>query len=286
MSIIHSTKPCPFNFTPWLLKNIDRLYAGHGCVMAITAKGEVLQQVSDGSLAADTDQWKHIKSISISRIFSALAVGLTEEGTCVVSQNALKHACACTGVSVGETKEAIQSLKNIVEVLVSDAVFALDSFGKVHHVPLSKTDAYKEVDAWQDIRHLAAGNQDSVLGITKSGNVLCAGANLSHAKEKLESLQGVLDICAMGSECEQITVALADERTVDWDGKDLQISHSGKWPVFSSGCLFTAVSLKDGRVKCLPYNYMEGVERIEKAPIHSLAIGTDENYFPAFAVWN
>lgn len=286
MKKIHCTKPCPFNFFNWQLQNVDKIFAGHGCVMALTSQGKVLQQVLDRELAADTRCWNSIKSISISRCFPALAVGLTEEGACVISKNALKHACDCTGMNATKIQNELQSLNRITEILVSDSIFALDCCGKVHCIPLTAGDDYKEVTSWSDVQHLAVGSQNSVFGITKNGTVLCAGSNLKGAKQHLEQLQGVVDVCAMGGECETVLLALSDGRVVDLSEKDQGITHVGAFPVFQSNFLLTAVNLGENKVKCLAYNYMEGLEEIEKAEIHSLAIGTDENLFPAFAVWN
>ncbi len=285
-------KHCPFRFWNWQTKKIIKIYAGNSCVMAINADGKVFQKVLDEKLAARTEYWNNMKSIAISQMFPALAIGLAKDGSCMASKRALRHCCAITGRNFDTVNEQIRSLKGIVELAVSDAVFALDRFGRVHHIPLWKEDVYAEVSTWRNVRHIAVANQDAVFGITESGSIECAGANISNGldgnrKDALASFKNAVDICALGSECEKIMIALSDGRTVDYNGGDLKIEHSGIWPVFTSNSLLTCIRSEKKSVRCIAYGSCgckDAVRKLEKSGASDIAIGMDEKFFP-FVVW-
>lgn len=292
MSKIFHNKTCPFRFWDWRFKSVKHIYAGRSCVMAITDKGEVLQKVTDEALAAQTEYWKNVKSISISQLFPALAVGLVNDGTCMISKKALRYCCSITGQSFDYINEQVESLKHIVKIAVSDAVFALDSFGMVHHIPLWKNDVYTEVNNWQDIVHIAVGSQDSVFGITRNGSVVCTGGNCTNGpfgnmQNKLSAYQNVIDICAMGSECEHVMLALSDGRLINFNGNDMNAVHCGKNPVFHGNFLFSAIRLNGNALRCKMYGYYgceEVVRIIETTSIREIAAGVYDSSC-VFAVW-
>ncbi len=291
MSKIYHNETCPFNFDDWQTKNIRNIFAGNSCIMAITDSSEVLQKVADEKLAENTQYWRNIKTISISQCFPALAVGLTDYGTCIISSNALMDCCKITGQSFNYIDSEIRSLKNIVEIAVSDAIFALDSFGYVHHIPIWNKDAYKAVDNWRNISHIAVGNQDAVFGITDCGKVVCAGGNFKTGlfgnTPQLSEFENVTDICAMGAESNELILALANGKIVNSYGNDMNIEHCGQFPVFHNNYLFTAIRLKNHKIKCHSYMYCDRkdvLEKIETSEILDISTGVDTSY-SFFVVW-
>ena len=209
--MIH-TKDCPFSFLDWPARKISRLFAGNSCVMALTEDGKVLQKTLDPDLAIRPEFWTRITDIAISQCWPALAVGLVSDGTCMVGKRALRRCCEIREISFETVNAQVKALKDIVEIRVSDAIFALDKAGRVHHIPLDREDRYQEVAGWENIRHIAVGNQEAVFGIDGKGRVHCAGANLTEGphgdmRPRLAALEGVRDICAMGSECEMILLS-------------------------------------------------------------------------------
>jgi hypothetical protein len=290
--LLHN-KSCPFDFLDWRKEKIKKLHAGKSCVMAITDNESVLQKVLDENLAARTEYWNNIKSISISQTFPGLAIGLVNDGTCMVSKRALRHCCRITERNFDEINEQIKSLKGIIELIVSDAIFALDHFGIVHHIPLWKKDEYKDISTWCNINHIAVGNQSSVFGITQDGTIVCAGGNTSNGprgnlKKSLATIEHVVDICVLGSECEEIMIALSDGRIVDSTGNDYNIQHIGKWPVFTNNFLLASIRSNGERIKCKEYGccYIDKdtTTKIEKSKVSDIVIGTDDSSAP-FVVW-
>ena len=109
------TKNAPLSFFDWRMKNIVSIYAGHSCVMAITKNGEVLQRVLNKELAARTEYWKNIRSISVSQSYPALAVGLVKDGTCIIGKKVARYYCKNFGGNFEQVNSSIKELKDIAE---------------------------------------------------------------------------------------------------------------------------------------------------------------------------
>ncbi|MBE5779282.1 MAG: hypothetical protein E7331_08115 [Clostridiales bacterium] len=291
-SIIYHDECCPFDFRDWTRYDIEKLYAGNDCVMAITYGGQVLQKVVRNEYAAMLFYWNNIKSISISQLFPALAVGLIADGTCVIAKRPLIHCCEVGNNQFEAVYEQLKRLRNIVEIVVSDAIFALDRYGKVHHISLWREDDYVAVEAWSNIKHIVAGNQNSVFGITNSGSVLCAGANTicgpyGDLNKTLQAFHNVVDICAMGSECEKPLLALSDGRIVDMYGETIVNGHVGTGQIFTGNHLFTVAKMKNEKYMVLPYdNAISVSEKLSSTSnVRSIAVGSIGCGYPAFCVW-
>lgn len=284
MAGVTATQSCPFSFVEWFFKDITAVYAGKGCVMAMTGQGEVLQKVSNPDLAARMEYWTNIQEIAISQCFDSLALGLEKDGTCMVAKRALRRCCEITGVSFDWVNSQIRELKQIVKICVSDAIFALDSRGKVHCIPLTRQHDYHGVASWENIVHICAGNQCSVFGITAEGKVLCAGHNCvagprGDLREKLASCRDVADICSLGSEGERVVLAFRDGTAADLSGEPIL---SGIADRFQSNFCLGAVLRRDGTLDFIPYHYpqTEDLEKLKNKPIKSFAVGLTENYNP------
>lgn len=280
---------CPFDLSDWSCEKLSRVYAGAGCAMALTEDGRVLQKVSDEGVAARLDYWKNICDISVSQCFSGLSVGLVKDGTCMVSKRALRRCCELTGGSFDAINSRIKALTDIVQVCVSDAIFALDAFGRVHKILLGRRDAYPQVERWEDIARLAVGSQDLVIGITRAGKLLCDGGNSLRGphgdlRPQLAACNGVVDVGIMGSEGERLLLALEDGSVADHRGNVLQLRHKGCGQVFCGNFLLCAILRENDSLGFVPYcSAPEEWDALTKLPADSFAVGLTESYAP-FAI--
>ena len=192
-----------------------------------------------------------------------------------------------TEKSFALVKKEIKDLHHIVEIAVSDAIFALDAFGDVHHIPLQRTASYIEVTNWSGIRHIVTGVQNSVAGITDDGTVVFAGENHSgldtHLSKAAENDCRIIDLCLMGAECTQAMIALSNGKIINTRADNVTLAHCGKFPVFQNNYLLTAVHLKSNKIKCIPYHNMKDIQKIENASICAISIGLHDDQ--PFAVY-
>lgn len=279
MSILLTTGHISFPVMTWRFMKLRKVFAGNGCVMALTERGEVIQRVADKELAADLKRWQGVEDIAISQCFPALAVGLREDGTCIVSEPALRRCCEIRGVNVGEVLRLIDSWRDIVQVQVSDAIFALDRFGRVHCAALGDAGQYRDVEAWRSVARISAGSQCAVFGVTADGTVLCAGHNSvagphGDLRAKLEGVTGVADICATGAECQKLLLAYRDGTVKDLYGSTYGRKHAGR-DVFVSNFTVAAIRQADGTAVFDPYWFpeTESLQALQGRPLRSCAMG-------------
>lgn len=202
-----------FDMKDWEKESISKVFAGNGCIMALTDKGKVLQKTDNPNTAANVDYWRNIKQISLSKLIPGLAIGLNADGTCEISEKALYNS-GYSGYRTNSIYDTVMQLKNIVQVEVSDTLFALDYHGNVlcSEGAFSK---YYGVNHWNGVRRIVTGLQDSVFGITLDGRILYAGANVQRGPhgdigKYTSSLSGVRDIYPTGSECEDLFIVFND----------------------------------------------------------------------------
>lgn len=287
MSKLIRTKSCPFSLLSWRFHKITKVYAGSECIMALTENGHVLQKVTRPELAEDTAAWGNIRDISVSQLFPGLAMGITHDGTCVITKPGLQHCREITGIRVSDVLRFVDSLRDIVKVCISDAIFALDRYGKVHYMPLSRQDDYQAVSQWQTITHIAVGSQGSVFGITAQGTVLCAGAGCVRGprgdlRETLSGYRDVVDICGLGSECNRVVLALTDGTLADTDGLLPLPAHKGKTGVLQGNCFIHGVLCREDTLEFIPYHYPnpEELEAFRGKRITSFAAGFADGFQP------
>ena len=84
------TKKIPFSLKDWKNKKIVSVTAGADCIMAITKDGEVLQKITEEHAAAATKFWKNIKDIAVSKVCPGIAIGLVNDGTCMIAKKPLR----------------------------------------------------------------------------------------------------------------------------------------------------------------------------------------------------
>ena len=277
------TQDCPFNLSDWPAEKIKKLFAGHGCVMALTDEGEVLQKTLDPALSIRPEYWTRITDIAISQYWPALVVGLVSDGTCMVAKRALRRCCEIRGISFDAVNEQIKALKDIVAVRVSDAIFALDKTGRVHHIPLDRDDDYKSVDSWENIVRIAVGSQCSVFGIDEAGHVHCAGANVSQGphgdlRPRLAAQEGVVDVASMGSEGELLLLMKEDGSVEDLNGGACEIPGAEALG-FCGNFLLTTVLGADRQLYSCRYLGSREWEKTDRR-VRSAAVGLDDQYMP------
>lgn len=278
-----------FDMSDWKNENIRKVYAGANCIMALTADGRVLQKVTDREFAARTEYWKNITDIAISGCCKGLAIGLVSDGTCMVSKRPLD--CFCEK-SYDKTRinDVVKSWSNIVEVAASDALFALDKYGKVHYVCIRRGyDDYAKTRNWENVVHIATGSQNSVFGVTADGRVLAAGGNcvggalgflkISH----LANLKDAVDVCAAGSECESIYIAHKDGTVDDLRNKKVVQGCKNSVGVLKGQFNGALIQKADGRLEVAPYFGCGDYSGFESYKVSSFAVGNTD-YGPLFAI--
>lgn len=213
-----------FNMSDWENESLTKVFAGANCIMALTADGRVLQKTDSVDISARTKYWRNIKTIAISGWLPGAALGLLEDGTCMISKRPLRRYCEGNGFSVyfNKINDTVKSWHDIKEIAVSDAFFALGQDGRVRYVPFHPhDDYYSTVSCWSDIDHIVTGLQSSIIGITKDGKVLASGGNMNSRRN--DNMTNVKSACCMGSECEVVYYLLKDGTVVSNYGTLLDI---------------------------------------------------------------
>ncbi len=231
------TKNIGFNMRDWKKESIVKVFGGNDCILAVTSDGRTLQKTKEPDLAVRTEYWTRIKDISLSSWMRCHAIGLVSDGTCLVAKRALRYLCELykeqhDSIPFDIVNSEVKSWKDIVQTAVSDSYFALDKYGRVHVASASRNNQneYASVSEWRNVKRIVTGPQNSVFGITRDGRILCAGENLIHGPHgsgypsELAKLSGVYDLCAMGSECEDILIAMKDGTLLNYRGEILPVT--------------------------------------------------------------
>lgn len=236
------TKSTPFSMKDWNKESPVKIAAGADCVMAVTADGRALQKITSPENAARTEYWINIRDLALSKSVPGMAVGLVNDGTCMISKRPVRRLCGDDDEGkrrFDRINNEVRSWKNIVQVAVSDTFFALDSGGRVHFAPVFCGDDYKDALSWEGIVRIVPGNQNSLFGITAEGKIVSAGYNLTQGphgdvRDALAGLTDVTDICALGSECEEIIYAAGDGTVRSLSGRVIAEGCAGCAPLMDS----------------------------------------------------
>ena len=221
-----------FSMNDWETESIRKVFAGTGCIMAITDDGRVMQKIVDKDIAARTQYWTRIQQIALSKWAAGVAIGLVSDGTCMISKRPIR-AGVYSGRNFEWVNDTVKSWHDIVQVAASDSFFALDSTGNVHYAYFSYRreyeDNYRSVTSWRNVCKIVTGSQDSVFGVTTDGRVLCAGAGCmrgpyGNLQRKLDLITDAVDVYPTGAECQVIVIAKSDGSLVDHDGRVLTYS--------------------------------------------------------------
>lgn len=267
----------PFSLADWKREEITRIWAGCECIMALTADGRVLQKITDADLAARTQSWTRIREIAVSTCIPGVCIGLVQDGTCLIAKRPVRKFSH----RFEQVNNAVKSWHDIRQVAASDALFALDSQGKVHYVNLSAGyDDYRAVSQWEKVVRLVAGSQNAVFGITGDGRVLCAGSNCLHGphgnlQETLQGMTGVKDLYATGSECEKITLIFSDGRIAAIGGDAMDITSCSTFPITASHPLVGVLRDDQGYLHFDMYTspVPKAFRKLEKYPVTDFAAG-------------
>lgn len=204
-----------FDMFDWQSESIVCVAAGSDCVLALTADGRVLtksfllgREEKKPSLwqklmrlcgLAPAEDWKRVKHLAVSGT-NGVAVGLLMNGTCVVRRVGTSSE-KLNAELYRKAQNTVLSWKNIVSVAISDAIFGLDSFGRVYCAPLSWQSSYRETAEWRNIVRLVSGGKGQIFGITSDGHVAVCGGELSKSRKRaLESLRDAVDLGICGRE--------------------------------------------------------------------------------------
>ena len=212
---------------------IQKLAAGSNMLVAITAEHRIRHVASDPDLGLREQYWTRVVDIAISRTYEGMCVGLIEDGTCMLGKRALRRVTAANYDSpqrqdreFKRINDTVKSWRNVIQLAVSDAIFALHRDGTVSCCEFSRPftePEYKDVQSWRGVRKLVVGNQCSVAGITDDGTILVDGFNLIRNQDRIASgcrHIDIADIILGGSECERILFLDKEGRIRDTDGKD------------------------------------------------------------------
>lgn len=212
----------------WEQEHLIALFGGGSCLMAMTRDGRILRKTQTKSPFPYLDNWlQHdIFKITVGSLFSDFAIGLTRNGACIpMTEKWMAHwwkSCASDYREYSHRYEKptnmpdsyenavrkIRNLKNIRQVLISDAVFALDWFGFVHYIPFPRSsELYHEVHNWRNVIRLIATPEANIFGITADGRVLAAGHSTGdhgpkgNVRDKIDALTDVAGFVPEGPEC-------------------------------------------------------------------------------------
>ena len=216
MSRLLYTNNIPFDMNDWNEKQIKDIFAGKNCIMAITESGETLQKISNQEFMSRTQYWTRIKQIGISKWAEGAAIGLVEDGTCLIAKKPIRLMCEERRLNFEHINDTVKSWKDVVQVAASDAFFALRSDGTVRYVSFCERyqAEYEEIKEWQEIIRIVTGAQNSIFGITKNGKILAAGTNVMNIKSHLSKFDNVVDAYPVGSECTDMYVLTTDGSVV------------------------------------------------------------------------
>lgn len=299
MGRIIYTENIGYNLRTWRCEPIKRVFAGTGCIMALTSDGKALKEPEPPFFNAKPPQYvwqEYIQDISISKWSVGMAIGLTIDGTCVIAEQPQRRISQDYGrFSFATIRDQVKSWSNIVQVAVSDTYFALDCNGNVHMAAIdSRTkDDYSEVTCWSNVGRLVTGTQSSVFGITNDGRLLCAGCALQRGPHGdighiLSSKRDVMDVFPTGGECQKLLIAYRDGTVEDLEGNilpikvaNIQKTNDGK--VFD-GHFWYEVYILSSDHRLFKYVFSSLTPAFEDNPIiTSFAVG-DHDYQPPFVI--
>lgn len=214
------TQNIPFDMSDWENKQIKKVFAGENCIMAITETGETLQKIKNQDVMAKTQYWTRIKQIGLSKWAEGAAIGLVEDGSCLISKKIIREMSEEHRLNFDYINDTIKLWNNIVQVAASDAFFALHSNGTVSYVSFCERfqNEYKDVENWRNIRRIVTGTQNSIFGITNNGEILAAGYNSRNIQGRISQYNNVVDIYPTGSECEDLYILTSNGNVINLNG--------------------------------------------------------------------
>ena len=259
------TANMPFSMEDWAGLDIQKVAAGAGSVMVLTAGGEAFQKITSRHLAIREDYWYNLKDIALSKIFEGASIGLMNDGTCMIAKRFLRDYLRGQNrrdTDFYDINNTVSSWKDIVQVACSDAYFALSAQGHVYCAAFTPDHGdYFELRSWENVRKIVAGSsQHAIFGITRDGKVLCAGRNCTQGpqgdiRKKLTRFESVVDIINSGSEGGQIYLVLRDGSLCNLDGQVLRRDCATEGQCLEGHYWVPAVRLADGSLTPIDWSF-------------------------------
>lgn len=301
MGKLIATSNCPFDLTPWQDMDIESVHAGVGAVMAITTTGHALQMTTNIATSYQSWYWHNIRSLSMSKVIPGAAIGLHQDGTCVLTQNPIQLDLSRHWDShpyfmkswFGSVIHQVHEWRDIVQVEMADAIFALDRNGRVHHAclpyPYEEKDWFKEADSWRDIVRIATGPQNALFGITSDGRVMATGGNPENngLKGALATFSDVTDLCVTGAESNHAYLLKKDGKVYNDRGEVEELPPVGgdRYPVFGSHFNYLVlVRARNGKLFPLDCNKDWLAEVRDWPPVRTFSMGYTDIYGSPFVV--
>ena len=288
------TSNTPFPLEDWADLNPKKIVAGMNCIMVLTEEGEAFQKISRPGLAIREDYWYDLKDIALSKSCEGAAIGLMNDGTCMISKRFLRTFLReqnCRDTDFHHINDTVKSWRNIVQVACSDAFFALDAEGRVHYMSFCRgTDGYYETRFWENVAKIVPGpTQHAIFGITREGRVLCAGRNCTQGPQggirgKLAKFENVADIAASGAEGSRVYLVLRDGTLVDPEGRVLRRDCAVQGRCLEGHYWLPAVRLATGSLAPIDWSCTGFLPEISGwAHVQDFALGNQE-WDPPFAL--
>lgn len=197
--------------------DIQKVVAGGNMIVALTAEHRIRHVASNPALRLREQYWTRVVDIAISRAYEGMCVGLIEDGTCMLAKRALRSITAgnydtpqIQNREFERINDTVKSWTDVIQLAVSDAIFALHKDGTVSCCEFSRPftePIYNRVRMWRDVRKLIVGSQCSVIGITNDRTILVDGFNLTRNQDRIANgckHIDIVDVILGGSECERI----------------------------------------------------------------------------------
>ena len=211
--------------------DIRKVAAGADLLVAITADHRIRHIARNPDLQLREQYWTRVVDVAISGFAEGMCVGLIADGTCMLSKRALRSIATCYHETLqSQNREferinnTIKSWTNVIQLAVSDAIFALHEDGTVSCCEFSRPfteSKYRHVQSWCGIRKVVVGSQDSIVGITDDGQIRVDGYNLLPRENEIVrsgSRIDAVDVVLGGSECERILFLDREGYIRDMDG--------------------------------------------------------------------
>lgn len=297
MSKLVWTPNLPFSPDDWANLNIQKIAAGMNCIMVLTAEGEAFQKIKNPHLGIREDYWYDLKDIALSKTCEGAAIGLMNDGTCMIGKRFLRRFLRDLGSrdsDFHDVNRVVSAWQNIVQVACSDAFFALSAEGRVYYARFTPVtnfyDDYYDARSWENVAKIVAGStQHALFGITREGRVLCTGHSCIQGpqgdiREKLARFENVADIANSGSEGGRIYLLLRDGSLWDADGNLIRRDCAAEGHCLEGHYWLPAVRLADGSAEPIDWSFTGFLPEISQWPhVRELALG-NQDWNPPFAL--
>ena len=209
-------------------EDIIKVVAGNNMIVAIINNHRIRVISSNPNMRLFKLFGPKVIDVAISKVYKGLCVGLHEDGTCMLLRGITPENTRTNNFQEEKLlwiDDTIRRWRDVIQLAVSDAIFALHIDGTVSCCEFSRPftkPSYGRVQCWEGIRKLVVGSQCSVAGITHEGTILVDGHNLIRNQDRIAKSSkriDITDIILGGSECERILFLDKEGHICDFDGE-------------------------------------------------------------------